>query len=332
MMNYERPNRVSVIDPVTPAIDRVKLILFSPFDLRKWFVIGFCAWLAYLGSGPGGGGGGGGGSGGGGGPRYTVSRGEHGFREQIREGIETARNFISENMFWIVPVTVTVLVVAILIGLLVVWLNSRGRFMFLHCVATNQAQVVYPWQQFRPQGNSLFLFRIVLGIISFIIVVIPIISIIVLVVMMVTGSAPGIISIPWLVILCVTIFALSIFLFLVKKFTFDFVVPIMFLRMTSCVAGWREFMTILSANKLRFTLYLLFQIVINIVIRVIIFIGFCIGICFCCVSCLLFVPYIGTVIRLPVLVFTRAYSLYYLQQYGPQFDVFRTEIEAVESV
>jgi len=91
-------------------------------------------------------------------------------------------------------------------------------------------------------------------------------------------------------------------------------------------------MALLSANKLRFTLYLLFQIVIRIVITVIVGIGVCIGFCLCCASCLLFIPYIGTVILLPVLVFTRAYSLYYLQQYGPQYDVFRTDIEAVESV
>jgi len=100
----------------------------------------------------------------------------------------------------------------------------------------------------------------------------------------------------------------------------------------SCSAGWREFMAVLSANKLRFTLYLLFQIVIKIVIGAIVGIGACIGICFCCASCLLLVPYIGTVILLPVLVFTRSYSLYYLQQYGSQYDVFRTEIEAAESI
>jgi hypothetical protein len=163
-------------------------------------------------------------------------------------------------------------------------------------------------------------------------VVVPIIGIVVLVVMMVTGAAPGIVSIPVIIILGLTIFALSILLFLVKKFTYDFVVPIMFLRMANCTACWREFMGILSANKLRFTLYLLFQIVIKIVIGVMVGIGICIGFCFCCASCLLFIPYIGTVILLPVLVFTRAYSLYYLQQYGPQFDVFRTEIEATKSV
>jgi hypothetical protein len=322
-MNYEQPNRVSVIDPITPAIDRVKLILFRPFDMGKWFVIGFCAWLAYLG---------GGGGGGGGGPRFSMPPEQHEMREQIRQGIETTRNYVSINLYWIIPLTVTVAVLVILIVLLVAWLNSRGKFMFLHCVTTNRAEVSIPWHKFRQQGNSLFLFRIVLGIIGFFIVILPFVGIAVLVLMMVSGSTPGIISIPGIVILGLSVFAISIFLFLVKKFTFDFVVPIMSLRMGSCTAGWREFMAVLSANKLRFTLYLLFQIVIKIVITAIVGIGACIGFCLCCASCLLLVPYIGTVILLPVLVFTRAYSLYYLQQYGPQFDVFRGEIETPESL
>ena len=325
-MNIEQPNRVSVIDPVTPAIDRVKLILFRPFDLRKWFVIGFCAWLAYLG------GGGGPGGGGGNGPRYSVPHEQTEAKEQIKEGIETARNYVSNNLYWIIPVAVTAVVLVILIGLLIAWLNSRGKFMFLHCVATNKAEVAVPWHKFRQQSNSLFLFRIVLGIISFVVVIVPVIGIFVLGIMIVSGSAPGIVAVPGIILLGLTVFALSILLFLVKKFTFDFVVPIMFLRMASCTACWREFMTILSANKLRFTLYLLFQIVIKIVIGAMVGIGFCIGCCLCCASCLLLIPYIGTVILLPVLVFARAYSLCYMQQYGPQFDVFRTEIEAVESV
>jgi hypothetical protein len=34
------------------------------------------------------------------------------------------------------------------------------------------------------------------------------------------------------------------------------------------------------------------------------------------------IPYLGTVLLLPILVFKRAYSLHYLAQYGPQYDVF----------
>ncbi len=40
---------ISVTAPVGQAFDRMKRMLFQPFDIGKWFVIGFCAWLATLG-------------------------------------------------------------------------------------------------------------------------------------------------------------------------------------------------------------------------------------------------------------------------------------------
>jgi hypothetical protein len=42
----------------------------------------------------------------------------------------------------------------------------------------------------------------------------------------------------------------------------------------------------------------------------------------CCAGCLLLLPYLGTVLLLPVLVFRRAYPLYFLAQFGPEYDVF----------
>jgi hypothetical protein len=42
----------------------------------------------------------------------------------------------------------------------------------------------------------------------------------------------------------------------------------------------------------------------------------------CCAACIFVIPYIGTVAMLPLFVFRRAYSAYYLQQYGDEFDVF----------
>jgi hypothetical protein len=313
-MSPEKPNRISVIDPITPAIERVKVMLFRPFDLRKWFVIGFCAWLAYLG--------GNGGGGGGGGPHWSGPHKPHEQQARIAEGVNAAKEYVLDNLFWIIPTAVTVAVIVIGIALLIAWLNSRGRFMFLHCVAENKSEVKTPWHKFKERANSLFLFRIVLCVISLFALAVPVLGIGFLVIMMVTGNLPGAASIPGIVILGLIIFALAMVLFLVKKFTFDFVVPIMFLRTAGCVAGWREFLAILSGNKLRFALYILFQIVIAIAIGTIVFVGFCIGCCFCCASLLLFIPYIGTVILLPLLLFKRAYSLYYLRQFGPGFDVF----------
>jgi hypothetical protein len=50
-METEQVPQVSVISPIGPSIRRIKEILFQPFELKKWFVIGFCAWLAKLGEG-----------------------------------------------------------------------------------------------------------------------------------------------------------------------------------------------------------------------------------------------------------------------------------------
>jgi hypothetical protein len=151
---------------------------------------------------------------------------------------------------------------------------------------------------------------------------VPVLGAVVLIITMVAKAVSYAVSIPLIIFCGLVMFVLSIALFLVQKFTLDFVIPVMFLRTASCVAGWREFLTILSANKANFTLYILFQIVISMAIGTIIFLGVCIGCCLCCISLLLFIPYIGTVILLPLFVFKRAYSLYYLRQFGPSFDVF----------
>jgi len=312
-MTPQRPPTVSVIEPISPAFEKVKTILFSPFDLRKWFVIGFCAWLAYLGKGGGGGNGGGGGRG--------------GRAPNIHEGIGQAKVFVLENLAWIIPVALIGVALIIVLWLVFTWLSSRGRFMFLHCVAQNKAEVKVPWTKFQQHANSLFLFRIVLGLIGFAAIGMPLLLAGGIIAIMIAGNIPDIAGVFGIVMIVLMIVAIAIVFTVIGKFTTDFVVPIMFLRTTSCIAGWREFLTILSANKARFVLYILFQIVIALVIFSIISMGFCIGLCFCCVSLLLLVPYIRTVILLPVLVFKRAYSLLYLGQFGPEFDVFRPETE-----
>jgi hypothetical protein len=307
---------VSVIDPIGPAFERVKTILFRPFDIGKWFIIGFCAWLAYLGKSGGGGGGGGG-------------RGRGGPYD-FHDGIGQAKHFVLENLYWIIPVAVVLVVIGIIFWLVFTWLSSRGRFMFLHCVAHNKAEVTIPWTKFRQHANSLFLFRIVLGLISFVIIGLPILFAIGCIVMMIAGNGAFAIGILGGILIGLFILFGAIIFGLISKFTMDFVVPIMFLRTTSCTAGWREFLTILSVNKARFIVYILFQIVIGIAIGAIVLTV--VLVTCCCAACFLAIPYIGTVLMLPVHVFTRSYSLLYLKQFGPEFDVFSSETENLQSI
>ena len=305
---------VSVVDPIGPAIERVKTILFRPFSLERWLVIGFCAWLAYLGQR-----GGGGGGGGGGGPHGTGST-----PTGMREGMENAKEFLIDNLYWIAPVAILVLVVVIGLTLVIAWLRSRGQFMFLYCVAQNKAEVRNPWRQFRAHGNSLFAFRVVFGIIVFVVMSVLI------------GLGGMVFYVSWThsdfyaasilaMVVCGTLaVAAGIAAGLVAKFTRDFVVPIMYLHTPSAVQGWHILLDLFSLNKARFLVYLIFQIVIWLAVSSIVVAGICVTCC--CALCILVIPYIGTVLMLPLLVFQQAYVLYYLAQHGPQFNTIAPEM------
>ncbi len=216
-------NQISVIDPISPAIEWVKTILFRPFDIGKWFVIGFCAWLAFLGEQ--------------GGPSFNFGgRQRYGAPAEV---FNNAKEVVIENLFWILPLAITITVIIIVIGFVITWLSSRGRFMFLHCVALNKAEVVVPWHKFKKQGNSLFLFRIVVGLISFAVVMLLIAMLVVIgVLLFAGGGGPHPLGIILMALLAICLIIPTAIVFaLIGKFTQDFVVPIMFLRQGTCMTA-----------------------------------------------------------------------------------------------
>jgi hypothetical protein len=106
----------------------------------------------------------------------------------------------------------------------------------------------------------------------------------------------------------------------VMKFTIDFAVPIMYCTAQGSLAAWSRLLALIKARPGNFILYILFQIVIHIAVGTLLIALVCVT---CCIAgCIMAIPYIGVVFILPVLVFTRSYSLYYISQYGPEFDVF----------
>jgi hypothetical protein len=113
---------------------------------------------------------------------------------------------------------------------------------------------------------------------------------------------------------------MAIVFVIIHKLTTEFVVPIMFLRRNRCLQAWKELGSLILGHVGIFILYFLFQIVLCMAIGVIVLGAILIT---CCIAgCLMILPYIGTVLLLPVLIFKRCYSLYFLAQFGSQFDVF----------
>src|SRR5215472_9879905 len=109
-------SNISVTQPVGQAIERVKRVLFQPFDPARWFVIGFCAWLACLSQG-----------GFHGGYNYRTRPSRGGIGTGIGQALERAWHYVLQNLWWVAPVAVTVVVLAVAIWLVVLWLSSRGH-------------------------------------------------------------------------------------------------------------------------------------------------------------------------------------------------------------
>jgi hypothetical protein len=281
--------------------------VFRPFDLGRWFVIGFCAWLAGLGEN---------------GFNFQTPHGSsrHGGSPDLQHDFQQVRDYIAHNLYWIVPLAAVVLIVVLGLGILMLWLNSRGKFMFLHCVALNKAEVTEPWHKYASLAHSLFIFRLVLALIG-LVISLPTIGLIgVLIYGIVSSHEWTFAGTVFLAALVMTWLLMAIAFALIGKFTRDFVVPIMFLRGKRCVESWGIFRDLLVENVWQFVLYLLFQIVIGIAISLLILTAVLVTLCIA--GCLLAIPYVGTVLLLPVLVFQRTYSLHYLALYGSEFNVF----------
>jgi len=309
-----QPREISVTEAIEPAYERVKRMLFQPFDFSKWIVIGFCAWLAGLGES----GGGSGSYNGFNGNNTNGSGAQPG--EQLRHFYHQAHDYVVAGLVWIVPLAIFLVLLLLAIWLLVIWLSSRGKFMFLHCVVWDKAEVEAPWHQYAAEANSLFRFRIslcVLGLVLFL----PVVGIVAAIILkMVLQGEPNFASILLAAGLVLAMVPLAIGFALVRKFTMDFVVPFMYLRRATCVAAWWEFWQLLKANLGTFTVYILFQIVLGMATSAIVIAAIVVTCCLAC--CILLLPFVGTVLLLPVLIFKRAYSLYYLAQFGPEYDVF----------
>src|SRR5437899_2382705 len=138
-MNGTEP-KIEIFKPFGEAFELMKRILFQPFDVKKWFVIGFAAWLANLG---------------GCGLNYQYNR---------REDVQKLNEAISQIPHPILVTGACVLILFVLVLIvLFAWLRARGRFMFIDCVVKNRGAVAEPWREFRKEGNSYFLFSLVVG-------------------------------------------------------------------------------------------------------------------------------------------------------------------------
>ena len=281
-------------------------------------MIGFCAWLAALCGG-----------GGGGGFNFNWSADNScrpgGFHHVGRE----VSTFISQSLPWLLPAAAGGLILIVAIAVLVIWLKSRGQFMFLDCIARDRAAVSAPWAEYKAEGNSLFGFKFILWIVGFVLSLAMIVPLIIVLIMfldvefkvLLIGPAIGGAALLFLLIVMCMVYGV------VTTLTDDFVVPVMYLRRCGVKAAWKECLGLFSARPGMFVLYLVFLILIGIVLGFLsAFCGMAACCCFCCVAWVFLIPFVGgylmTVLLLPLAVWRRSYALLFLAQFGPAYDAF----------
>jgi hypothetical protein len=308
---------IAYIKPLVSAIKCMKNALFNPFNLKKWFVIGFTAFLAHMLDGP-----------------YTQGKSDFGnegskfwedpdFRfEEILNFPQTALEWLMENPGWLIFFSiVAVIIITIIIVLL--WLSSRGKFMFLNNVVYNRAEVVKPWHQFARQGNSLFLWRLAVSLIGFAVFLSFFIISIGFILKNYHGFMLEEIPIPPIVgIVFIFLFLLLLSIF-IGMLVDHFIVPIMHKFDLTILQAWARFLPLLGRYFLQFVFYsiLIFVLTILVIIAVVL-----IGIFTCCIGCLLLIiPYISAVFTLPISYSFRAYSLEFLAQFGEEYNLFPAE-------
>jgi len=320
-MDSQNSPQISVFEPIGEAIEMTKTILFRPFDFEKWFTIGFCAWLAIL-------------------CQSSLNLSSP-FGNANRSSItpEQVQNFILSNLSLVIAIGSGVLIVSIAVGIVFLWLSSRGNFMFLSCIAQNKAEIKTPWHKYRQEGNSLFLFRLVVSAISFFVFIIFAgIAVALIVTARRNGPDATALLVGGVIAEGVVLLPITLLFSAFIRSTYDFVVPIMYLHRTTCTQAWGMFWQLLKNNIGKFILYFLFQIVIKsifflIAMILLIVTSLCTFLIFCCCFCCITnIPLIGTtamlyiisILFLPLLIFARSYSLCYLRQYGSGYDVFAT--------
>jgi hypothetical protein len=292
--------------PLSLGYNRMKKALFQPFDISKWFRIGFTAWLAGFTDCDGGSGGNGG-------------QNNHVDWDEFFSFPETAWNWLLDNPLWFNLIIVGVVLLVIVISV-VIWISSRGKFMFLHNVANNKADISEPWHEYRKEGNSLFLFELFWGWLAVAVFISFLAHCFLTGTSLYYADATNVAIFTAIAQMVLLLIGYIIVFGYISLFLKDFVVPIMYKHRVGVLKGWSTFLALFARKLFPFILYGLFIFVlgIGIVIGVIFF-----AVLTCCIGLLLIaIPYIGAVILLPISYTLRAFSIEFLAQFGDDFNVF----------
>ena len=299
-------SRPSCLAAMSQAFDRMVTLLFRPFIIERWCSIGFCAWLAYLGTQSGGG-------------NFNTKPSEPSFaalKQEVDRGLDAL--FTSLPGLAELAVIGGALLFGLLFAFLFCWIRSRGDFMFLHRWYKPDAPIVQCWESSRSVGRELFIWRVYFFLISLLLFVLLAVATYVTVLQpyMAAGKVWDV-ALTRSAIGCGT--AIALFSFVVQgvaHLTKAFVVPVMYWHGVSASRAWLSVFSLCNQYPFAVLAYLLCGLGCTIAmgLAVLAFV-----LMTCCLGLIpLVLPYVSAVVLLPCTFFFRGFTVCFLSQWRPE--------------
>ena len=313
------------------AWERMVVILFRPFDLGKWCTIGLGAFLAGMLSGGNGFNGG----------SFNQNFDPNSFKNtnvttQTQTFPKVDLNTFNASIAHAVSgmqigliIFIALIVIAIVFAFifLIYWLGARGQFVFLDNIVRNRGEVAGPWTRYARQANSVFGFYLLVMLVS-LLLFLPIIVIGIVMALPlfhehrwpVGGEIAGFVGLGVVYLAMVLVFSIVLFLFR------EFGIPIMFRQGLLARPAFLATLNLARLHPVSVALFVLLRFALFVAVAII-------SVIVCCASCCTgLLPYVGTVMLLPALVYVRCFTLDCLAQFGPQYDVWTVDVTPPELV
>ncbi len=238
---------ISAVDSVTPAIEHTKEQLFRPFRFGQWTRLALVGLFA-------------GEIGSGGGCNFHVpgSTGTH------HRGLTA---FPAWDPALLIPLVVIAIIVVPLLWLLLIYLNSRMRFVLFDSIIAKKCEVRRMWRERGGPALQYFLWQIAFSAVAlagiFLFVGLPALA----------AFAMGWFSEPREHLAGLILGGLAVFFLfmglmllslLVHVFSKDFVVPQMAIEGISAFEGWRRLLKLIDSERLRYAGYAGMKLILSI--------------------------------------------------------------------
>jgi hypothetical protein len=240
---------ISVTQLIEPAFRfTYKLLFTKPFNWKRWIKFALVAWLAgeaFVGGG-----------GGGGGFHVPFPGQNQSHATPFSPWFSDTWRYLLEHIVAIIIIIAIIIAFFIILCLIFAVLRAIFVFIFLDLLSKKDALVRTGFSQHQSLGWRLFLFRLIFGIIT-LIIVLALIGIAFLLFFSLFSGFQGLNNASWstifMLILGILIFLAILILFMVviglfDAFTTNFVVPTMYLQNLGVIPAWKRYYQVLRIH------------------------------------------------------------------------------------